>query len=293
MMPVHIEGNALKARILDQLTADVATCDSPPGLAVVLVGDNPASQAYVGMKKKACAAIGIRSFEFTFSAESPQADVIALIDTLNDRSDVHGILVQMPLPDHMDPLVIVDRIDPYKDVDGLHPVNMGNLLIGRDSLKPCTPYGVAELLKEYAIDTVGKHVVIIGRSVIVGKPMAAILVQNTPNANATVTLCHSRTHNLAAITRSADIVIAAIGRPGFVTADMVADGAVVIDVGINRIVDKSSPKGYRLVGDVDFDGVAPKSSAITPVPGGVGPMTIAMLMTNTVTAYRRLRAQSR
>jgi methylenetetrahydrofolate dehydrogenase (NADP+)/methenyltetrahydrofolate cyclohydrolase len=293
MMPVHIEGNALKARILDQLTADVATCDSPPGLAVVLVGDNPASQAYVGMKKKACAAIGIRSFEFTFSAESPQADVIALIDTLNDRSDVHGILVQMPLPDHMDPLVIVDRIDPYKDVDGFHPVNMGNLLIGRDSLKPCTPYGVAELLKEYAIDTVGKHVVIIGRSVIVGKPMAAILVQNTSNANATVTLCHSRTHNLAAITRSADIVIAAIGRPGFVTADMVADGAVVIDVGINRIVDKSSPKGYRLVGDVDFDGVAPKSSAITPVPGGVGPMTIAMLMTNTVTAYRRLRAQSR
>jgi methylenetetrahydrofolate dehydrogenase (NADP+)/methenyltetrahydrofolate cyclohydrolase len=285
-MTTIIDGKSVSESILSELTQAVSLLDGSPGLAVILVGDNPASKAYIGMKKKACERLGIKSFEFLLPAESSEADLVQLIESLNDRDEVDGILLQMPLPKGFDEQKMLELIDPSKDVDGFHPINVGKLLIGLDAFKSCTPYGVFELMKRYDIDANGKHVVIIGRSNIVGKPMAAILVQNEVGANATVTVCHSRTKDLAAITKQADILIAAIGKPHFVTEDMVKDGAVVIDVGINRVDDASIEKGYKLVGDVDFDAVKGKSSAITPVPGGVGPLTIAMLMTNTVTAFK-------
>ena len=280
-----IDGVKIKEQILADLKETVAGLAGEPGLAVILVGDNPASKAYIGMKKKACELLGIRSFEFLLPATSNEDELIQLIDTLNEKSDVNGILLQMPLPKHFDEQKMLERISPEKDVDGFHPVNVGKLLIGLDTFKSCTPFGVAHLLKAYNIETEGKHVVILGRSNIVGKPMAAILVQNEVGANATVTICHSRTKNLSQITQQADILIAAIGKPLFVRKDMVKDGAVVIDVGINRVDDANHPKGYRLVGDVDYNDVKDLTSAITPVPGGVGPLTIAMLMTNTVTAF--------
>jgi len=257
-----------------------------PGLSVVLVGDDPASAVYVKNKAKACEEVGMRGETIRMRANTTQAELIAIVDRLNASNQVHGILVQMPLPKQIDSDVVLRRIDPAKDVDGFHPENVGKMLAGdRDAFIPCTPAGVMALLREYKVQTSGAHCVVIGRSNIVGKPMMALLVQ--PGTDATVTVCHSRTRNMAEHTRQADIVIAAVGKPGLVTGDMLKPGAVVVDVGINRVDDASHSKGYRLVGDVDFDSAREVASLITPVPGGVGPMTIAMLLDNTLQAAKR------
>ena len=256
-----------------------------PGLAVIRVGEDPASTVYVKMKVKKCNELGIHSVMDILPADISQADLLTRIDELNADDKIHGILVQLPLPAGMDEDEVINHILPTKDVDCFHPQNVGKMLIGDvDGFFPCTPYGVKILLERSGIDACGKHVVVIGRSNIVGKPMAALMVQKQDGANATVTICHSRTPNIIEFTKQADIVVAAIGKANFLTADMIKPGAVVIDVGINRIKDESTKSGYRLVGDVDYQNVAPKTSAITPVPGGVGPMTIAMLMQNTVKA---------
>ncbi len=259
-----------------------------PCLAVVLVGDNPASKVYVGSKVKACEEVGVRSIKKTLDADISQADLLSVIDELNQDEDVHGILVQLPLPHHIDENTIIEHIDPTKDVDGFHPVNAGKLMIGLDCLAPCTPAGIPELIARSGIDLQHKKAVIIGRSNIVGKPLMNILVQKGDKANCTVTCCHSGTEHLEKYTREADILISAIGVPRFVTAGMVKEGAVVIDVGINRVDDIEHSRGYRLVGDVDFDEVKDVAGAITPVPGGVGPMTVAMLMKNTVKAAKMI-----
>ena len=260
-----------------------------PGLTVVLVGDDPASAVYVGAKEKASREAGMAGETLRLGAQTSQQELLALVDRLNADDAVHGILVQMPLPKHIDPEAVIHRIRPDKDVDGFHPVNAGKVLIGEtDGFAPCTPAGVQRMLIEYGVQTRGAECVIVGRSNIVGKPMAALLMQSGAGADATVTICHSRTRDLAAHTRRADILIAAIGRPRMITADMVKPGAVVIDVGVNRIPDASRKSGTRLVGDVDFDGVREVASLITPVPGGVGPMTIAMLLANTARAARQL-----
>ena len=259
-----------------------------PCLAVVLVGDNPASKAYVGSKVKACEEVGIRSIKQALDSDVTQADLLQAIDDLNQDAAVHGILVQLPLPRHIDENAVIERINPAKDVDGFHPVNAGKLMIGLDCLAPCTPAGIPELIARSGIDLQHKKAVIIGRSNIVGKPLMNILVQKGEKANCTVTCCHSGTEHLEKYTREADILIAAIGVPEFVTAGMVRDGAVVIDVGINRVDDIEHSRGYRLVGDVAFDEVKEVAGAITPVPGGVGPMTVAMLMKNTVKAAKML-----
>ena len=272
-------------------TAELRGRGITPGLTVVLVGDDPASQSYVRSKEKASIEAGMKGETIRLPDTTPQSELEALIDRLNADATVHGILVQSPLPKHMDANTVVRRISPEKDVDGFHPVNVGKCLIGeKDGFAPCTPAGVQELLVRYGVDTRGKDAVIVGRSNIVGKPMAALLVQHGAGGDCTVTVCHSRTKDLAGHTRQADILIAAIGRPEAVTADMVKPGAVVIDVGINRVDDPTRPKGYRLVGDVDFEGVRRVASLITPVPGGVGPMTIAMLLKNTVRAARQAGA---
>ncbi len=288
-----IDGKKIAAEIraeakvnAEKLTAGGVT----PCLAAVLVGDNPASKAYVGMKRKACDEVGIKSVMHTPSGDISEQELLALVDQLNADGSVHGILVQLPLPDHIDEDRVIERIDPNKDVDGFHPTNVGRLVIGLDTLKPCTPAGIPELIVRSGLEVSGKHVVIIGRSNIVGKPAMNILVQKAANANATVTVCHSGTPDLPSITRLADIVVAAIGRPNYVTADMVKPGAIVIDVGINRVDDANAPRGYKLVGDVDYDAVAQVAGAITPVPGGVGPMTVAMLMGNTVKAAEMANA---
>jgi len=260
-----------------------------PGLAVVLVGDDPASRAYVRSKDKMSRELGLHSVKHELPATTSQADLIALVRQLNDDPAVHGILVQSPPPAHIDEAAVVNAIDPRKDVDGFHPVNVAKLALGDPSgFVPCTPLGCQRLLLASGVDPAGLHAVVLGRSMIVGKPMALLLMAKGRGGDATVTVVHSRSRNLAEITRSADILIAAIGRPGFVKAEHVREGAVVIDVGINRVDDASKAKGYRLVGDVDFEAVAPKCSKITPVPGGVGPMTIAMLMANTVKACRQI-----
>jgi methylenetetrahydrofolate dehydrogenase (NADP+)/methenyltetrahydrofolate cyclohydrolase len=253
-----------------------------PGLAVILVGDDPASLSYVTGKEKACAEVGIISREYKFAADYTEEALLHLITTLNHDTSIHGILVQLPLPDHIDEESVLYALDPAKDIDGFHPVNVGRLMIGAPGFLPCTPHGIQQLLLRNTIDVSGKHVVIVGRSNIVGKPLAMILVQKKKGANATVTLCHTGTTNMGEITRLADILIVAAGRPHTVTADMVKDGAVVIDVGVNRIEDKTKKQGFRLIGDVDFEEVSKKASAISPVPGGVGPMTITMLLHNTI-----------
>ena len=253
-----------------------------PGLAVVLIGDNPASLSYVKGKEKACAQVGILSREYKFDADYKEEQLLKLIRELNNDPSIHGILVQLPLPDHINEEKILYAIDPTKDVDGFHPVNIGKMMIGAPSFLPCTPHGIQQLLLRNNIEISGKHVVIVGRSNIVGKPLAMILVQKNPGANATVTMCHTRTKNMAEITKLADILVVAAGRPHTVNAGMVKQGAVVIDVGVNRIEDKSKKRGYRLIGDVEFDEVSEKASAISPVPGGVGPMTITMLLHNTI-----------
>jgi len=280
-----IDGKKTGAQIRKELKLEVealAKRKIVPGLAVVLVGDNPASEVYVRMKKKACAELGITSFSHELPKNCTEKRLLNLIAKLNADKRVHGILVQLPLPKQINEHKILRAIDPSKDVDGFHPVNVGMMLNGEKAFLPCTPAGCQELLVRYGYDPSGKNVVIVGRSNIVGKPVAAILMQKAPGANATVTVCHSRTKNMASITRTADILIAAIGVPEFIKARMVKPNAVVIDVGVNRVDDKTKKTGYRLVGDVDFKGVSKKAKAITPVPGGVGPMTITMLMKNTI-----------
>lgn len=263
-----------------------------PGLAVVLVGDDPASQVYVRMKGKACEELGIYSETLKYPADLSEEELLSIIDGLNENPRIHGILVQLPLPKHINETKVLNRISPEKDVDGFHPVNVGKMLIGDPGFLPCTPHGIQELLLRSGNDPEGKHVVVVGRSNIVGKPVAAILMQKKKGANATVTVCHSRTRDLPGICRQGDILIAAMGVPEFIKADMVKEGAVVIDVGVNRVDDPSAKRGYRLVGDVDFEAVKEKASAITPVPGGVGPMTIVMLMKNTVIAAENTLKQN-
>jgi methylenetetrahydrofolate dehydrogenase (NADP+) / methenyltetrahydrofolate cyclohydrolase len=263
-----------------------------PGLTVVLVGDDPASAVYVAAKGRACVAAGMHGETIRMPTTTTQAELAEVVHRLNRDPAVHGILVQMPLPRQIDSDTVLRHIDPAKDVDGFHPVNVGRLFIGdQDAFAPCTPAGVMVLLREYGIPTAGMHVVVIGRSMIVGKPMAALLVQ--PGVDATVTVCHSRTRDLAEHTRRADIVIAAVGRPEMVTGDMIRPGATVIDVGINRVNDPTSPRGYRLVGDVHFESARHVASHITPVPGGVGAMTIAMLLDNTLKAASRFADKQR
>ena len=260
-----------------------------PGLSVVLVGDDPASAVYVRSKGKACEEAGMRGETIRLPADTSEDALLAQVDRLNADPNVHGILVQMPLPRHMSADKVIRRILPEKDVDGFHPVNVGKRSIGeRDGFVPCTPAGAIELLVRSGVDTRGKDAVIVGRSNVVGKPMAALLLQDAPGGNATVTVCHSRTTNLAGHIRRADIVVAAIGKPEMITGDMIKPGAVVVDVGINRVNDASVPKGYRIVGDVHFASAREVASLITPVPGGVGPMTIAMLMKNTVRAAAQI-----
>lgn len=261
-----------------------------PGLAVVLVGEDPASKAYVGAKDKKCRELGMHSIKVEKPADIRQEELFEVIDRLNADPAIHGILVQMPLPAHLDTDAVILRIDPAKDVDGLHPVNLGKLAMEDPTgFAPCTPAGCQRMLIESGIETAGKHVVIVGRSLLVGKSLALLMMGKGPGGNATVTVAHSRTRDLAALARSADILVAAIGRPRFLGTDHVREGAVVIDVGINRVADAGTKSGSRLVGDVDFEAVAERCEAITPVPGGVGKMTIAMLMANTVRACR-LRA---
>ncbi len=289
-----IDGVALAKLIRAEVAVDVATLREQgitPGLTVVLVGDDPGSAVYVGAKEKASREAGMSGETIRLPASTTQAQLLALVDQLNTDVAVHGILVQMPLPAQIDPDTVIRRLDPTKDVDGFHPINAGKLLIGEsDGFAPCTPSGVQRMLQHYQVDTRGAEVVVVGRSNIVGKPMAALMMQSGPTADSTVTVCHSRTRNLAEHTRRADILIVAAGRPRMITADMVKPGAVVIDVGMNRIPDASTRSGTRLVGDVDFEGVRAVASLITPVPGGVGPMTIAMLLRNTVRAAQGRRA---
>ncbi len=288
-----IDGVALGKQIRAEVAAEVArlaATSRKPGLAVVLVGEDPASKAYVGSKEKACLEAGMHSVKVTRNADITEAELLGIIDDLNADPLIDGILVQLPLPKHMNTEKVLNRVDPRKDVDGFHPVNVGKLVIGDPTaLRPCTPWGVQQMLIRSGIETKGAHAVIIGRSTIVGKPMANLLIQTGKGGDATVTVCHSRTKDLPAVCRTADIIVAAIGKPEFVTADFVREGAVIIDVGINRVDDPSLPKGYRLTGDVKFAECAEKASAITPVPGGVGPMTIAMLMQNTLQAMTQAR----
>jgi methylenetetrahydrofolate dehydrogenase (NADP+)/methenyltetrahydrofolate cyclohydrolase len=282
-----IDGKVVSEHILGLLKPRIEALASRgvvPGLAAVLIGDDPASATYVSSKARACLKLGLYSEVITRPASTPQSELLKIVDGLNCNPKIHGILVQSPLPSHLDELAVIVAIDPKKDVDGFHPFNVGMLLLGKPTLISCTPYGIIKLLEYYSIETAGKEVVIVGRSNIVGKPVAALLMQKGKSADATVTIAHSRSRDLPSITRRADILIAAIGKPHTITAEMIREGAVVIDVGINRIDDPTTSRGYRLVGDVDFEGCAQKASHITPVPGGVGLMTIAMLMTNTVLA---------
>ncbi len=289
---LRIDGAAIAAKVLEETKKRSETLlgrGIRPGLAVVLVGDDPASRAYVRSKDKKAAELGFHSVKKELPAATTREELLAVVEELNRDPSVHGILVQSPPPAHINEAEIVNAIDPRKDVDGFHPVNVAKLAMDDPSgFVPCTPLGCIRLLAEAGIETAGRRAVVVGRSMIVGKPMALLLMRRGPGGDATVTVAHSRSRDLAAITREADIVIAAIGRPNFLGAEHIREGAAVIDVGINRVEDSSSPKGYRLVGDVDYAAVAERCAAITPVPGGVGPMTIAMLMSNTVTAAERL-----
>jgi len=286
-----LDGTAIAKAIRQEVAAEVSRLRSKgrkPGLAAVLVGEDPASAVYVRSKGKACEEAGMHSVTIRLPADTPEAELLDTVDRLNADPEINGILVQLPLPKHINSEKVLRRIDPSKDVDGFHPVNVGKLVTGdKTAFRPATPYGVQQMLIRSGIEIKGAHAVIVGRSNIVGKPMASLLIQQGPGGDATVTVCHSRTRDLPSVTRLADILIAAIGKPEFVTADMVRPGAVVIDVGINRVDDASRPRGYRLVGDVAYDSVAQIASAITPVPGGVGLMTIAMLLQNTLQAMQQ------
>jgi methylenetetrahydrofolate dehydrogenase (NADP+)/methenyltetrahydrofolate cyclohydrolase len=286
----RIDGKAVAEKVLAECQDEIKALKGKgitPGLAVVLVGDDPASRAYVGSKERKCGDLGMHSVKIELPVDVSEAALLAEIDGLNKDDAIDGILVQMPLPGHIDEGTVVRAILPGKDVDGFHPENVAKLALEDPSaFVPCTPLGCQRLLLEYGVPIEGAHVVVLGRSMIVGKSLAMLLMQKGAGGNATVTVAHSRTKNLEEVTRSADILVAAIGRANFVTADHVRDGAVVLDVGINRVDDPEAKRGYRLVGDVEFEAVAPKCRAITPVPGGVGPMTIAMLMSNTVKAAK-------
>ena len=285
-----IDGKQVAANMRERIKADVTALREQgivPGLGVVLVGDDPASRSYVTAKEKACEEAGIYSDDNRLPADTSQDELLALIERMNSDPAISGILVQLPLPPHIDEQAVLPAISPAKDVDGFHPVSLGNLMAGRDCFLPCTPHGIVQLLIESGVQVSGAHVVVVGRSNIVGKPVANMLLQKREGANATVTICHTGTRNMANFTKQADILIVAAGRPNTVTAEMVKDGAVVIDVGVNRVSDESRKSGYRLVGDVDFEAVSEKASLITPVPGGVGPMTITMLLWNTVEAARK------
>ncbi|WP_343703374.1 bifunctional methylenetetrahydrofolate dehydrogenase/methenyltetrahydrofolate cyclohydrolase FolD [Chitinophaga sp.] len=283
-----LDGKLVSQAVKDQLATQVASLKAQgkkiPHLAAILVGNNGASETYVASKVKSCAEIGYNSTLLRFEDTIPEKHLLDHIAMLNENPDIDGILVQLPLPKHINEELVINTIDPSKDVDGFHPMNVGKMVSGLPAFIPATPYGIMLMLEHYNIDTKGKHAVVIGRSHIVGTPVSILLSRNTNPGNCTVTLCHSHTKNLAEICRQADIVVAAIGRPNFVTADMVKEGAVVIDVGINRMEDASKKSGFRLVGDVDYAAVAPRCSYITPVPGGVGPMTIAALLKNTYLA---------
>ena len=285
-----LDGKALAEEIRGEVAMGVAEMQQKhgitPGLAAVLVGDDPASAIYVRNKRRACDEVGMVSNTILLPADSTNEQVLAQVQALNNDPRFHGILVQLPLPVQVDERLIMESLDPSKDVDGLHPFNVGKLVQGRADFVPGTPAGIQQILLRSGHDPAGANVVVCGRSDIVGKPMAILLMQRADGANATVTICHTRTKNMADITRQADILVSAIGSPNVITADMVKEGAVVIDVGINRVDDDSRKSGYRLVGDVNFEEVSEKASAITPVPGGVGPMTIAMLLVNTLTATR-------
>ena len=281
-----IDGNAVATDVRDSLTDGVDTLEADgvtPGLATVLMSDDPASETYVSMKQEDCEEVGIESHHVELDTDAPAEDLYDAIEDLNGDPSVHGILVQMPVPDHVDERRVLRAVDPMKDVDGFHPANVGRLVAGDDRYRPCTPHGVQKLLEAYDVETEGADAVIVGRSNIVGKPLANLLVQKRGDGNATVTVCHSRTADLAAKTRAADVLVAAAGRPEFIDAEMVGAGATVVDVGVNR-VDADTEKGYELVGDVDFESAREKADHITPVPGGVGPMTRAMLLYNTVKA---------
>ncbi len=285
-----IDGKQLAADMRAELKSQVEQLKAEgvvPGLAVVLVGEDPASKSYVTAKEKACEEVGIFSDDNRLPAETTQQQLMSLVDKLNNDPKIHGILVQLPLPKHLNENEVLLAINPDKDVDGFLPVNVGKMVVGEKGFLPCTPHGVIQMLLRSGVKLEGAEVVIVGRSNIVGKPLANMLIQKSPTGNATVTVCHTRTKNLAEHVKRADIIIAAAGRPNTITADMVKDGAVVIDVGVNRVKDATKKRGYRLVGDVDFEAVKEKASLITPVPGGVGPMTITMLLYNTVESAKR------
>jgi len=286
-----IDGKATARQMREEIAQGVVELKKEkgitPGLGVILVGDDPASHSYVRAKEKACEKSGIYSDNNCLPAETSEKQLLEMIEKMNSNTKIHGILVQLPLPDRIDEAKVLLAINPEKDVDGFHPVNIGKMVSGQASFLPCTPNGIIQLLKRYEIKTEGAEVVIVGRSNIVGKPLANMLIQKTDAGNATVTVCHTRTKDITAHTRRADIIIAAAGRPNMITADMVKEGAAVIDVGVNRVEDSSKKKGYRLVGDVDFEAVKEKAGFITPVPGGVGPMTITMLLYNTLESARR------
>lgn len=289
-----LDGGAIADQIRRDVAAEVTGLLArgiKPGLGVVIVGDDPASQVYVASKGKACLEAGMHSETIRLPATTTEAELLAVVDRLNADPAIHGFLVQLPLPKHINGERVLLRIDPAKDVDGFHPMNVGRLSVGdQTAFRPATPFGVQQMLIRAGIDTRGMHAVIVGRSNIVGKPMASLLVQDTPGGNCTVTICHSRSRDLPSLTRLADLLVVAIGKPEFVTADMVKPGAVVVDVGINRVPDPAAAKGYRIVGDVAYAPVAQVASAITPVPGGVGRMTIAMLLMNTLQAARQQAA---
>ena len=291
-MPAEIiDGKKISSEIkegLKQKIEELKVKGKTPGLAAVLVGDNPASEVYVNMKAKACEKVGIFSQVYRYPKDLPESDLLEKINELNRKETIHGILVQFPTPEQISQEKVILAIDPTKDVDGFHPFNVGMMLAGKPTFMPCTPLGIVELLMRSGNDPSGKHVVILGRGSLVGRPLAPMLYQKAEGGNATVTVCHTRTDDLPAVTKQADILVAAMGKARFVTADMVKPGVVVIDVGANRIKDPSTKSGYRLVGDVDFDSVSQVAKAITPVPGGVGPMTIAMLLSNTVKACEML-----
>lgn len=289
-----IDGKAIAAEMQEEMKAQIIELGEQgivPGLAAILVGEDPASQSYVRSKERTCERLSIYSDVRRIPEATTENELLALVDEMNNNERIHGILVQLPLPNHIDEGKVLLRIDPDKDVDGFHPVNVGKMVVGQPSFLPCTPHGCKVLLERTGIETKGKHLVIVGRSNIVGKPLANIMVQKEKGANCIVTVCHTAADDLSYYTRQADILVAAVGRANVITADMVKDGVVVLDVGVNRVDDPAAKRGYRLVGDVDFDTVSEKASAITPVPGGVGPMTITMLMHNTIESA--LRAHSR
>ena len=284
-----IDGKKIAEEMQDEMVEEVKQLLAEgitPGLSVVLVGEDPASQVYVRNKTRTCKKLGIKSDQYNLEATATEQELLDVVEKLNNDPTVHGILVQMPLPKGIDENKVINAISPEKDVDGFHPVSVGKMVVGEPGFLPCTPHGCQVLLRRSGVDTAGKHVVVVGRSNIVGKPVANILLQKQEGANATVTVCHTGTTDIGAHTRTADIIIAAAGRPNTVTGDMVKEGVVVIDVGVNRVDAPGTKRGFKLVGDVDFDAVSEKAAAITPVPGGVGPMTITMLMHNTIASAR-------